>query len=148
MEKINETITNTTTEAKKRPRLLRALCIFTWMRLGIQLIISGYIFYTSHAMSKNGVESLDITISTFLNLKNAQLMLIVSVIGALLCLLGSIQMWKLKKAGFYIYVIGELGTLIVLLILSAHNDVYSPGWESIFPIAFIVLYSSNLKYLK
>jgi hypothetical protein len=58
-------------------------------------------------------------------------------------------MWKLKKTGFFIYVVGELAPVIVSAILlggSAFGGM-SLVMGAIFPVLFVVLYGLNLKHL-
>jgi len=80
--------------------------------------------------------------------KNAALILLVGVIGGLLCLVGSIQMWKLKKTGFYIYAVGEIIPPVVSMVLVGMGEFGAFGIIGlIFPIVFIVLYGLNLKHM-
>ncbi|NVO04438.1 MAG: hypothetical protein HXX09_17215, partial [Bacteroidetes bacterium] len=75
--------------------------------------------------------------------------LLSNIVFALLCLIGVLLMWKLKKAGYIIYLIGEVVPLILPLILM-HNSFY--GLQNLIlgfliSSAFIVMYSLNLKHL-
>jgi hypothetical protein len=53
-------------------------------------------------------------------------------------LFGAIQMWNLKKLGFFIYAIAN----IILLVLNFGI------WGLVFTAAFIVMYAVNLKYME
>jgi glucose dehydrogenase len=61
------------------------------------------------------------------------------------CITGAILMWKLKKAGFHVYTIFQ-----ILLILSPMYFFHLPSpslLDIILSGIFILLYSSNLKYM-
>jgi hypothetical protein len=79
--------------------------------------------------------------------------------GCLLCLAGALMMWKLKKIGFYIYVLGQIIPFIgSFLLMSAAGNQSSAFMGAvstvsvviaiIFSLAFIVMYAFNLKHLK
>ena len=77
--------------------------------------------------------------------------LIPSLIGIALCLFGAIQMRKLKKQGFYTYVLGQILPIIGGGIVIGFSNQFS-NWQSYvmglgIPLLFIFLYSRNLKYL-
>jgi hypothetical protein len=65
------------------------------------------------------------------------------------CLVGAIRMRKLRKSGFPIYTIGELGPLAMTLILLGAN--FSQTWAMILtyivPIIFVILYATQRKHL-
>ena len=81
---------------------------------------------------------------------------IVGVVASLICLWGVIQMWKLKKMGFYIYLIGEIAPLIVSLVTIGFASIFSfTGgimalavlFGFVFSLIFILLYALNLKHM-
>jgi hypothetical protein len=78
--------------------------------------------------------------------------LIPSLIAIALCLYGAIQMRKLKRQGFYIYLIGEILPIISGPIVLGFSNQFSNAQSYIFglviPILFIFLYYRNLKYLR
>jgi len=60
------------------------------------------------------------------------------------------MMWKLKKTGFYIYVIGEIAPVILPFVLFGGFGVLGTMalvMGLIFPIAFIIMYALNLKHM-
>ena len=75
--------------------------------------------------------------------------LLMGLIGCALCLAGAIQMRKLKKSGFTIYTVGEVLPVIGSVILMGNS---ATGLGAIFgyciAILFVVLYATQLKYLK
>ena len=65
-------------------------------------------------------------------------------------------MWKLKKMGFYIYLVGEIAPLVITFATIGFASMFSFGggimaimtaFMSIFPILFIILYAINLKHM-
>jgi hypothetical protein len=66
-----------------------------------------------------------------------------------LCLFGALQMRKLKKTGFYIYVIGEIAPVVIAFFLLGWNSsqMFQMILSLIIPVVFITLYSTQRKYL-
>jgi len=77
--------------------------------------------------------------------------LIPSLIGIALCFFGALQMRKLKKQGFYMYVLGQILPIIGGAIVIGFSNQFSNTSSYVIgmgiPILFIFLYSRNLKYL-
>ena len=83
-------------------------------------------------------------------LANMVPIVIVTILGSILCIVGAVMMRKLKKDGFWIYIGGELLPLIagfVLMGTAQFNGVFSIILGVGLPIAFIILYASQRKYL-
>jgi hypothetical protein len=83
-------------------------------------------------------------------LANMVPIIIVTVLGSILCILGAVMMRKLKKDGFWIYIGGELLPLIAGFILmgtAQFNGVLSVILGLGLPAVFIILYASQRKYL-
>jgi hypothetical protein len=78
------------------------------------------------------------------------------IVASALCLVGAILMWKLKKSGFILYVLGQclpvLGTLFLFGFMfsgpAVGFGVMISIFSAIFPIAFVIMYGLNLKHLK
>ena len=66
-----------------------------------------------------------------------------------LCLVGAIQMRKLKKNGFMIYVVGEIAPLIIMGILIGFSFFGGIGIlvGAFIAILFVILYANQRKYL-
>ena len=82
------------------------------------------------------------------SIQSAHITLIVHFIGAVLCLLGALQMWKLKKKGFYFFSVG----VIVPDIVSGSvfgASIFSGVMFAVFiiPVLFIVFYGLHLKHM-
>ncbi len=160
----------TTTEGPKRPTFLTVLCILTYVGVGIGIVMSIMGWWALHAAQAmvdatssmaegmanasgtdmNAVPGMaDAMASANSAVKWANVTLITGIVGSLLCLVGALQMWKLKKTGFFIYVVGELAPVIVSAILlggSAFGGM-SLVMGAIFPLLFVILYGLNLKHL-
>jgi len=83
---------------------------------------------------------------------------IVGIIAAIGCLYGVLQMWKLKKMGFYIYAVCEIAPVVVALITIGSAafafGAIGGGFMAVvamlsmfFPVLFIILYALNLKHM-
>ncbi len=81
------------------------------------------------------------------SLDNKVPILIIGMIGTILCLYGALQMRKLKKEGYLLWLTGELlpiiGTVIFLPVFFNTIFVYF----LIFPLMFIILYTFQRKHL-
>lgn len=80
-------------------------------------------------------------------------LIIISLIGIALCVYGAIQMRKLKKQGFYAYVVGEWAPLIGSTALMGFGLQFNGGVMSIIlslaiPVLFTILYGVQLKRMK
>ncbi len=83
---------------------------------------------------------------------NATPIWIVTILGAALCVYGAIQMRKLKKDGYFIYLVGEILPIIGFAIILGFSNYFTTT-SSYFsnlgiPLLFIILYTTQLKHLK
>lgn len=82
-------------------------------------------------------------------LDNRLPLLIITLLSAALCFYGALQMRQRKKIGFSIYVLGDIVSVASGIFIGF--DIYST-FTGMFGIAivviFIILYASQLKYLK
>jgi hypothetical protein len=76
--------------------------------------------------------------------------LLVATICSLLCVFGAMQMWQLKKTGYFIYIAGEIIPAIAAFALGGGGMLGSMGAAVALAIAiiWIVLYGLNLKHMK
>jgi hypothetical protein len=144
---------------KKIPVFLKVLCISSFIGSAIYLItyIIGYIFLKSLinetiSINKDFGDISDVN-SIMSNseplIKNGMLYYILSMIAVLICLAGVIMMLKLKKTGFYIYVVGEIAPVVLPFILLSGFGALS-GFSiilAILPVLFIIMYALNLKHM-
>ena len=74
---------------------------------------------------------------------------ILGLVATTLCLVGAMQMRKLKAQGYYLWLIGELLPFITTIIFINAAAIYS-GFAIISPIivlVFVILYTLQRKYL-
>lgn len=160
---------NTSVEAPKRPQFLTVLCILTFIGSGIGVITSIMSYFAAKAagaiaqgfsegMNKladgQGGQQMDAAMASANASINATVkwgatVAIIGIIGALICLFGAIMMWKQKKTGFYIYLIGEVAPAIASIALLGFGLLGGMGiaMSLVFPIAFIIMYGLNLKHM-
>ena len=77
------------------------------------------------------------------------LLLASGLIFTTLCLIGAIRMRKLRKSGYFIYLVGELAPIVLAIGLfgSSVFGALSVVFSAVFAILFVILYSTQLKYL-
>jgi len=152
-------------QENKRPTFLTVLCILTFVGVGISIVTSIISMLTVSAASAmldtatsmanaTGTEMDNVTntaVSAANSLaKNGMIYYILLIVLALVCLVGAVMMWKMKKTGFYIYVVGELAPVILPFIFFGGFGIlggFAMVLGLIFPIAFIIMYGLNLKHL-
>lgn len=81
------------------------------------------------------------------SLNNRVPLLIIGLIAVSLCFYGALQMRKLKKEGYYMWLIGELLPYIGLIIFVPAFFKTMYIYFSIFPVLFIILYTFQRKHL-
>ena len=147
----------------ERPSFLTVLCILTFVGVGFSIISS---FFGLFAMSmlegvmtdlNNSVGEGDAFSQDLGNsYRWTKIIYLLSIGGSILCLAGALFMWKLRKIGYFIYVLGQLIPLTgtILSVNSTLNGMFTNfGFFSIlvsmiFPVGFIIMYGLHLKYLK
>lgn len=149
---------NTTLGKKKLPGFLKVLCIFSFIGIGVYIVtyVLGYVTLIASSSVSESITSefndpsVDSAIASMDPLvKNGTLYYILSLVACVLCLVGVIMMWKLKKSGFFIYLVGEIAPIILPFILLGGFGAL--GFFSIIlsfvPIAFIIMYALNYRHL-
>ncbi len=81
------------------------------------------------------------------SLNNKVPLLIIGLIAVTLCFYGALQMRKLKKEGYILWLVGEILPFIgsAIFIPALFNTMFI--YFSIFPLLFIVLYTLQRKHL-
>jgi len=76
--------------------------------------------------------------------------LISGLVFTTLCLIGAIQMRNLKKTGYYYYIVGELAPIVLMagLFGATFFGAFSLLLAALISVIFVILYSTQLKYLK
>ena len=118
-------------QTNQRPTFLTVLCILTFIATGLGLLFG--------LIGLVGLSALG-SLSQYMPI-DADEGIVKSIITLVLVaasLYGAIQMWKLKKLGFYIYA----GANVIMLIIGF-------GWFGlIITAAFLVMYYLNLKAME
>lgn len=150
----------------ERPQFLSVLCILTWVACGIIFlqVIAGLVMRPekqagaqTETRAEASANTGKIEISDGEHMFNSVLNLIGGAFGAF----GALWMWRLKRTGFFIYLIGEIVTYIIYLkgnTLAALSSSFGSmgdtfigafiGIMVVSDIAFIVMYALNLKHMK
>jgi hypothetical protein len=153
-------------EPKKLPDMLNVLTILTFIGSGFALLFQLYYsfnakkFYDltianqdkmaeapSWAKSMQGPDPIGVATRTY---ENRTAILLLGVVAVLLCIYGAIQMRQFKKNGFYIYAVGEILPTIstAIFIGGAALSGFGLIFTLFFTALFIILYATQLKYLK
>jgi hypothetical protein len=148
--------------SKKRPEFLTVLCIISYVGIGFAVfsaLIGLLIVTTGHSMMfmhQNNSIFGNIIDNTDDYVRMQQINSLIALIAALVCLAGVLMMWNLKKAGYFIYIIGEIVPPIATISLSGQSGL-SEMFASLYilllalgfivPIAFIIMYGINLKHM-
>ncbi len=149
-------------EPVMRPKFLTVLCILTYIGSAFVFISAIYTFFTveaSAAMIENmgeipggdpmgmmgGMQE-----AMRLAVVNKVPNVLIGTLCPLLCVFGAMQMWKLKKMGYFIYVAGEVIPAIAGFILGGGGMFGSMGAAVglIIALIWVVLYGLNFKHLK
>lgn len=157
-----------------RPTFLKVLCILTFIGSGYGIINSVYTYFNADQIAnmmtvhkgeiaediknKNGKDKQSDTfmkkimtdvskVSTPESLRKTS---IGNAVSSLICLFGALLMWKLRRAGFYLYILGTAIGIILPFFLLGSNFItnLSAGIYSFIGILFIIFYAMNLKSMK
>ncbi len=155
-----------------RPTFLMVLCILTFLGSGYAIFsgITGYLTadatagLTQAAMqdAQDQIASSDDAgskmaekmlsgISDVLKPENLKKNAMFTAIAAIFTLAGAILMFQLKKAGFWLYVVGTIISIVAPFVIFGAGNLFSLGMAfitALIGILFVILYALNLKYLK
>lgn len=160
-------------QAKKRPAFITVLGILGFIGVGWQIIsgimqmlagaVTGAVMDMGEGMAEGmenleglegmenleGMEEFGNAMEGVGNLMAHQSTLgIISIVSALVCLLGIIWMWKLQKKGFFVYVIGEIAPAIATMVLVGFGlGGFMAMMGFIVPVVMIILWGINLKHM-
>jgi hypothetical protein len=158
---------------RKLPGMLNVLTILTFIGCGLSYILYIVSFFnssdydTQHAklveaqekvgesgfartMVDKGLEAMEKN-QDYINkaYEYRYIIFICAIIFVSLCLYGALQMRKLKKTGYIIYVIGEIAPVVITFILLGWNSsqMFQTLLALLIPVIFIILYTTQRKYL-
>lgn len=148
-------------ESAKRPQFITILCILTFIGSSLAFIgaIWGYFSIKASASMLESMGSMEGDTYGMMSgmketmmkaVENAVPNLIIGLLTSLMCLYGALQMWKLKKMGFFIYTAGEITPAITGFLLGGGGIIggASAVINLLLAIVWIVLYAVNLRHLK
>jgi len=73
------------------------------------------------------------------------ILLIGTLLFTTLCLVGAMQMRKLKKGGYPLYLVGEIAPVIMAFVIMGVN--LTTGFGALIAVIFSILYTTQRKYL-
>ncbi len=156
-------------ETKIRPTFLTVLCILTFIGSGFGLISNSMGYFQADktaaemVTAKNEMakdlsgkdgkfqnQMMDSLSSAFTpdNLRKSALG---GLATSILCLIGAVMMWQLKRTGYYIYIVGALIGMAIPFLIFGTGNIFAIGmsvFTGFFGLLFIVLYGLNLKSLR
>ena len=152
-------------EPKKLPDMLNVLTILTFIGCGLGTISSIYGFvnaqtsYDKMVQVQGKLDDAPALVKKFMgpemlemarkSLENRTPILLLTLVAYGLCLYGAIQMRSRKKAGFSIYVVGELLPIAASCIFIGMGTFGGFGlFAFLIPVVFIILYGTQLKHMK
>jgi hypothetical protein len=150
------------TPKKKMPDMLNVLTILTFIGSGLGFIMYIYNYVTvcssipkmTETMNKFGEDSTMgkmMKSSIEIAYKSCDLkmpLLIMNLACVILCVVGAILMRKLLKRGFYVYIIGELIGPIGAMVMVGMSFGFMAIIGILVPVVFLILYGTQLKYMK
>lgn len=155
-----------------RPMFITVLCILTFIGSGWGIISAGIKYASAGAqaaalsMSKEQVNSdlskkgtndpgsqfaKKMVNSMSIPVEDIRKWALADLAASVLCLIGALMMWQLKKTGFYLYLAGTLlGIVGPILILGGGNfmGIISSVFVGFIGVVFVILYGVNVKYMK
>ena len=166
METVNQNKDLFTEQRHELPGMLNTLTILTFVGCGLAYLgtIWGFVQASNYEKEKAKLEDLldrvgDNEFTNKMmegsiemlqkNYENRYIMLISGLLFTTLCLLGAMQMRKLKKSGYMLYLVGEIAPVILtaaLLGFSLAGGITTIV-GAVFALLFVILYSTQRKYL-
>lgn len=159
----------------QRPVFLKVLCMLTFIGSGYGIINSAVTYFNADTISKvfvdvktkmnddlakkknvdkpekvyliNNIMNHASVLSTPENLRKTA---IGNIVTSILCLIGAVLMWNLLRAGFYIYTLGTIISIILPFYLFGSNFLtnLSAGFLGFIGILFVIFYAMNIKSMK
>ena len=159
-------VTNTQQQQATRPLFLTVLCILGFIGSIASIVQNGIGFFRSEAevvQIQSGTEKTQLknlfsfdkaTVNAPLAISNLtpenfEKFSIGGIVAALLCLIGVVLMWLLKRSGFYSFVLGTFFNLITHFLLFGDN-IGAMGLSLIWAfigLALVILFSKFLNYM-
>ena len=156
-------------EKPVRPTFLTVLCILTFIGSGWGLINNLFqlVMFTPERLvaqiqqitNMAGAEAQPSWFSSIMSsslevlqttIMHGKAIYSLAALCAVISLIGAFMMYKLKRNGFYLYTIAQIGQLFILPIYSGWNSVVliSMAMSGFLALVFIILYGLNYSKLK
>lgn len=126
-------------QTQQRPTFLTVLCILSFIAAGIGIVMGILGAIAAGAMSA-GLSEAGLGSAASGAMGNVWMVVIISIALTVIGLVGVLQMWKLKKMGFYIYTGASVASIIAGIVMVGFSPI-----SVIISVAFIVMYGLNLK---
>ena len=144
---------------KKIPDMLNVLTILSFIGCAIGLLGTVYNYFTvcksvemmeKMSDSDNPMAGMmsSMTESAIKQCDMKMPMLLIGLLSIVVCFVGVLQMRKLKKSGFFLYLIGELAAPIAMLVMIGGGGGIMVTLGLAVPIIFVILYATQLKHMK
>ena len=154
--------------SKERPAFLTALCVLTFIAVPLYVVLNVEAFIVEKA-SVDSMQSMydaaksmqdmggmgDMANSYMDEAMHGIYMMYITFLSqaacALLCLGGALMMWRMKKAGFFLYAAGEIVPVIIAFFTMstgtfADVSLYVMPVLGVHALTMTVLYGLNLKH--
>ncbi len=153
-------------DMKKLPTMLNVITILTFIGCAYVAIMAVIGYFSASTAYKvydtigtNGTTTENKTLNSLLSgakemakkqYDNRFIIFILALVGVALCLYGALQMRRLKKQGYFIYLSGELLPIVSFAIFIGFSNflgALSIIFAALFAAVFIILYTTQLKEL-
>jgi hypothetical protein len=146
--------------SKKIPDMLNVLTILSYIGCAMGLLGSIYNYFTvcksvemieKMSESDNPMAGMmsSMTESAIKQCDMRMPIMIIGLLATVACFIGVMQMRKLKKSGFFLYLIGELAAPVAMLVMIGGGIMGGFMMLSmIIPVVFVILYATQLKHMK
>ncbi|MEN9570295.1 MAG: hypothetical protein RL172_1526 [Bacteroidota bacterium] len=146
------------------PSALNVLTILTFIGCAVEVLGSVWRFFTAEKSYKQlqeaqgkmenapawakGMMSPEMLEVSRKAMENKLILLVITLAGTALCLWGAMEMRKLKKQGYLLWVVGEFLPILggVIIVGTGMLSGFSM-FVLVFPIIFLILYTVNKKHL-
>ena len=166
MEQTNYSTPEELSNKPARPPFLNTLCILSFIMGGLMVltgiwgVISSFMPYSvSELESIERMKELGMDPAAFEKNPVGQ---IISLLFQVVSLFGVVMMWKLRKTGFYLYILGEIAPYIYTIAMGKSITAMMGSMGSMFStvvyvslaivilinVAFIIMYALNLKHMR
>jgi len=147
LNSMSETLDNVNTQPGTRPVFLTVICILSFVGIGLAIIgyVGAFALLGVAEVATSGTTAVTTTAGATVTTVSTGIIwayIIGGFITVILQLVGVLQMWKLRKSGFYLYTVATVIALVLGFLYGA--SVFS----LILPIAFIIMYGVNLKAMR